>query len=563
MPYTINKYNGELLTSINDGQIDTSSTSLRLLGKGSTNYGELTAENFIFLLENFARTNSPSNPLVGQLWYHLNANGTGNHILKICTAITPAIVWEGINEINKDAIGSAVGSGRPPLPSSGTTYWNGSQLEAYCPTYPFNGGWRIIGPIAPAANNTLTNNLQSDVYYDVITDSANVTHGVVVIATNGVPVVIFSETAASFTPKANTSTAKNTPLTKFTNISGGMNINSDFTTGSVFNPVSISTNLLPNGDANLTIGSVSKRWGIVYSRAIQFDYIRTSDVNGNWSGETDVRTLMRNNIDNTPALSNTYNLGGSSSKWKNVYGQTVNADTLSVGGSTIDFSKYMRLDASNEPTTSSTSLGSPITAWGKVYAGELHVNNIFLGLTGATSTTSVSILNFARKDDDIIPLIDSTNNIGSATNRYNNVYTNTATVATLTVSGTINNIAPANLVRTDLVQAFTKQHNFPAILLTGISIAWNLDNAQTGQVVLDSDKLINNPVGMVNGGRYTLIVQQDGVGNHVLAFPSVGSVYKFDASMSSNVMAAADSTTIYEFISDSAFMYCVNVKQFS
>jgi hypothetical protein len=68
MSYTILKSNGNTLTQIVDGQVDTS-TDLTLIGKNAASYGTYLNENFVYLLENFANSNSPNNPIIGQLWY--------------------------------------------------------------------------------------------------------------------------------------------------------------------------------------------------------------------------------------------------------------------------------------------------------------------------------------------------------------------------------------------------------------------------------------------------------------------------------------------------------------
>jgi hypothetical protein len=69
MSYQLNKTNGAVLTDLIDGQIDTESTNLTLVGRNYTGYGEFFNENFIKLLENFANSAAPSNPLEGQLWW--------------------------------------------------------------------------------------------------------------------------------------------------------------------------------------------------------------------------------------------------------------------------------------------------------------------------------------------------------------------------------------------------------------------------------------------------------------------------------------------------------------
>jgi len=74
MAYTIVKSNGTVLTTIADGTINTSSTSLGLPGRNYAGYGVSLDTNFVHMMENFAANTPPSNPLQGQLWYNTNAN---------------------------------------------------------------------------------------------------------------------------------------------------------------------------------------------------------------------------------------------------------------------------------------------------------------------------------------------------------------------------------------------------------------------------------------------------------------------------------------------------------
>lgn len=69
MTYRINKTDGNQLTDIPDGTFDTSTTSLTLIGRNVTSFGESLNENFIKLLENFASSSAPESALKGQLWY--------------------------------------------------------------------------------------------------------------------------------------------------------------------------------------------------------------------------------------------------------------------------------------------------------------------------------------------------------------------------------------------------------------------------------------------------------------------------------------------------------------
>lgn len=79
MAYTIVKSDGQVLTTIADGQINTTSTSLGLPGRNYAGYGQTLDTNFVHMLENFASTTPPANPLRGQLWYNTN-----NQTLYVC-----------------------------------------------------------------------------------------------------------------------------------------------------------------------------------------------------------------------------------------------------------------------------------------------------------------------------------------------------------------------------------------------------------------------------------------------------------------------------------------------
>lgn len=79
MAYTIVKSNGTVLTTIPDGTINTTSTSIGLPGRNYAGYGQILDTNFVHMVENFAANTPPSNPLRGQLWYDLTTTS-----LKIC-----------------------------------------------------------------------------------------------------------------------------------------------------------------------------------------------------------------------------------------------------------------------------------------------------------------------------------------------------------------------------------------------------------------------------------------------------------------------------------------------
>ena len=74
MSYKINRTDGSLLAEIVDSAIDQTATDLTLIGKNVSGYGEIINENFVKLLENFANTSAPNNPIAGQIWFDTAQN---------------------------------------------------------------------------------------------------------------------------------------------------------------------------------------------------------------------------------------------------------------------------------------------------------------------------------------------------------------------------------------------------------------------------------------------------------------------------------------------------------
>ena len=68
MAYTINKTDGSIVATVNDGVLD-NTTSVALIGRNYQSYGEPFNENLIKLLENSSSATEPSAPIEGELWW--------------------------------------------------------------------------------------------------------------------------------------------------------------------------------------------------------------------------------------------------------------------------------------------------------------------------------------------------------------------------------------------------------------------------------------------------------------------------------------------------------------
>lgn len=73
MAYTIYNTDGSILLTLGEGKVDQKTTSLALIGKNVNAYGEYFNNNLVKLLGNFASTDEPRSPIVGQLWYDTTA----------------------------------------------------------------------------------------------------------------------------------------------------------------------------------------------------------------------------------------------------------------------------------------------------------------------------------------------------------------------------------------------------------------------------------------------------------------------------------------------------------
>lgn len=119
MAYIVNKSDGSVIATIADGTIDTVSTSITLLGKGFNNYGEIVAENWVQMVENFASPDGtnvgPANALQGQLWY--DTTNAGDERLKVNISATPGSPeWVKVD-------GAIISATQPTVDFGKGTFW--------------------------------------------------------------------------------------------------------------------------------------------------------------------------------------------------------------------------------------------------------------------------------------------------------------------------------------------------------------------------------------------------------------------------------------------------------
>jgi len=191
MPYIVNftDKDNKLPITVYDNTSSTD-TSLTFPGRNVTGYGQTIAENFLALLENFAKETQPVNPVEGQLWYN-----TTDGVLQIWDSTT----WKAASNIQKGGVAPQTEQSKVGELWVDTT---NQQLYVYSGTR-----WILVGP-------NFSTGLRSGPLVESITDSDNVSRVVLVFYIEDIPVIIFSKD--SFTPKIS--------ISGFITIKSGLNI---------------------------------------------------------------------------------------------------------------------------------------------------------------------------------------------------------------------------------------------------------------------------------------------------------------------------------------------------
>jgi hypothetical protein len=175
MAYTINLTNGTVLTTIPDGTINTSSTSLTLIGKNYAGYGQFLDDNFVHILENGANSTAPTTALTGQLWYN-----TTNNSLQ---------VWNGSAYKNLAQITTSTTA---PVSGNPGDLWydtTNAQLDVYT-----GNAWVVVGPLYTASTG------KTGVIPGTIVDNTSTSHVIANIYVGGNVLGIISEDS-SFHPQ--------------------------------------------------------------------------------------------------------------------------------------------------------------------------------------------------------------------------------------------------------------------------------------------------------------------------------------------------------------------------
>lgn len=265
MSYTINLTNGSNLIpgGLSDGTVDTTHTSLTLIGKDYAGYGQFLNDNFVHLLENFANTSSPANPLKGQLWWDQT-----NNVLKVYSGQS----WK----ISTGATSAPFASPPTDLSALGGDLWfdtTNNQLKVYS-----GSTWITVGPAA----STATGN--TGAFPALMTDTSSGTHIVIqLVFSNTLYAVIskdtFATTLSGFAPTISaginfsTTASPSWGISTQSQTATGLSLaQRDSGGGITASTLYATTAILPTANASVNLGSTTAWFNNVYGTSLHAQY---------------------------------------------------------------------------------------------------------------------------------------------------------------------------------------------------------------------------------------------------------------------------------------------------
>jgi microcystin-dependent protein len=448
MPYIVNFTDNENKSPITVfDNTSSTDTSLTFPGRNVTGYGQIIAENFLSLLENFSSTNQPVNPVEGQLWY--DSTG-GTQTLKI---------WD--NTAWKAASGIQKGVSQPSVETSKVgELWvdtTNQQLRIFTGTR-----WILVGPVESSVGG-----LRYGPVIEKISDSDNLDRFVLTFYIADIPVIIFSKD--SFTPK--------TLITGFTVIKAGININAPATAGEIANFVGGFLPVL-NGTARnaqaLSISGVEVEAG----KFLRSDVINTTNFeikiknnNGITIGADETFKLST-----TTTSSNIYNSAAGSSIDLQTNRNGIPATVLRVVDNKIGINQNNPLEAldiqgnakitgsfftTNSLASTNLNNGSIVTQGGIAVAKNIIVGD-GIDVTGVLQTNSIQ--------PKITDLYDLGTSVGSTTKRWRTIRAKTIIADTIqgVLDGNISgNASTATALKTTTSFQLAGDVSSPAVQFDG------------------------------------------------------------------------------------------------
>jgi len=415
MAYNITQTNGAELISggLADGTIDTTTTSLTLVGKNYPGYGTFLNQNVVRIVENFANGSSPTGPLPGQLWWD-----TSTKLMKINTATAKGAA----SQVFKPLATMSSSASAPNSPVTGEQWWDTSNLQLKV----YNGtSWTTVGPVATSSTGNT-----GAIPDTIVSVSPSATYVVVKMYVDNTLVAIWSK-ESDFT----------TTVSGFATIKPGLNLSTAIANNAFQGNASSTLGIFRTGDSSATsvdniilnggVGaqtingavSLTNDSGLTVGAGSDGQILVTSDqlhVKGLTNNKDVIFSLNKGSVDTnffkgnaTSGLAEVYANPTASSSGFSVATKDYVDTRLGGGVGTTTFT------ANVNPSANVTyTLGNVTNRWSNVISQTSFTGNLFSANVD-TTRANVSDLFIATS---VFPTVGNTINLGSNGMRFNTIY---------------------------------------------------------------------------------------------------------------------------------------------
>jgi hypothetical protein len=406
MAYTISKSNGSTLILLNDGLVDTAATSINLIGKNVSNFGDAQNENFVHMLENFAAGVEPRSPLTGQIWYNSSEGVLRPAVFDGASwrPLAVSVYASSSTDISTNIGGAAWSASQP-----GDFWFDSVNKQLHVRTNP--GQTVLIGPEAVTGFSSETKMASKKVK-----DSTLVDRPIIAMVVNDEVLGVISNESFMLSPT--------TPISGFTKVNRGI----------TFKNYNSSTRYT-TATSDVVLHGLHEQLDISYPRRNVEEHIQS-----NWY------------FDNGSSLF-FGTTGQSSIKWANS-----NLELISTTGVRLQNpSASLTLDSTTLRPSTTVSLGESGFRFGNIFAQSVNLTNDLVASSATIPTVSSNAISATTIGGGTV----SVNNVfaesisAASTLTSNSFISNNAVVSNLSAStiagttATITNINGNNLTSTN------------------------------------------------------------------------------------------------------------------
>lgn len=329
MAYIINRYNGTVLTSVEDGTIN-QTTELKFVGKNYSGYGEAQNENFLHLLENFSNPTPPLKAISGQIWFD--------------SATSKLKFYDGIKW--RSAGTAEVSNNEPVGLVEGDLWYKASTKQLYARTG--ENTFVLIGPQVAGVDVT-------QLISESVEDTTGTSHPIIKALIDGNVVFVISDSeftlsvgdaVAGFDTIKRGITLVNTQASTGGSTTGSGTLNEAIIWGTASNSLKLGgrpasdyvrtdtplfTGTVETGDGGLNVNNTLYVYTENNTGVINVDGTSTEV----FINDNHILSFVETGM--MPSADNTFDIGSSSLRWSNIYaasfvGNATSATALKVSG---------------------------------------------------------------------------------------------------------------------------------------------------------------------------------------------------------------------------------------